>query len=108
VASPSRKRAFMEGFLCNILNPKVGLFLFTMFTQVIDAQVPLQEQALYGVFFWIHGFLFWALLVLLLQSRQVQSRLSKAQTLIHRLFGVTLCVVGLKVAYSTLMATPLV
>ena len=44
----SLRRAFWEGLLCNLLNPKATLFFFSVFTQLLRPDSSLAEKALIG------------------------------------------------------------
>lgn len=56
-----------QGFLTNVLNPKVALFFLALLPQFIDADAPHKTAAFLflGAWFIVQGFLFLALFVLL-------------------------------------------
>ena len=54
--------AVQNGFLTNVLNPKVTLFLFGVFTQVITATTPFAVRLLYGLEMAFVAFLWFSIL----------------------------------------------
>jgi RhtB (resistance to homoserine/threonine) family protein len=44
----SQFKAFQQGFLTNVFNPKVTLFFLVLFTNIVDVKTPLIWQSLYG------------------------------------------------------------
>lgn len=68
-ASPTASplRLFRQGFLTNVLNPKVAIFFLALLPQFIDADAPGKTLAFLflGAWFVVQGFAFLALFVLL-------------------------------------------
>lgn len=63
VSRQSFREACLRGFLCNALNPKVGLFFLAFLPQFIDAGRPAWSQLLaLGVVFWLWVTLSYSLL----------------------------------------------
>lgn len=94
--SPSLARAaFIEGLLCNLTNPKAFLFFTGVFSQLINPGTPRWLSFALPVLFTIHGAVCWAVISMLVQSRQVAGRLQRAQGVLVRVFGVLLIVFGL-------------
>ncbi|MDP1693130.1 MAG: LysE family translocator [Burkholderiaceae bacterium] len=63
----SPARLFRQGFLTNVLNPKVALFFLALLPQFIDANAPHKTLAFLflGAWFVVQGFAFLAVFVLL-------------------------------------------
>ncbi|WP_373326623.1 LysE family transporter [Cronobacter turicensis] len=98
--STSLKKAFIQGYLCNLLNPKATLFFLAMFTQVLNVNSGLMEKLWYAGIIVALTLVWWPLLVLLIQSQPVRRGLTKAQKVIDKLLGGTLLALGIKVALS--------
>ncbi len=96
----SLKKAFMQGYLCNLLNPKATLFFLAMFTQVLSVDSGLGEKLWYAAVIVGLSVLWWPLLVLLIQSEPVRKGLAKAQKIVDKLLGGVLIALGVKVALS--------
>ncbi|EOI5727955.1 LysE family transporter [Cronobacter malonaticus] len=98
--STSLKKAFIQGYLCNLLNPKATLFFLAMFTQVLNVNSGLMEKLWYAGIIVALTLVWWPLLVLLIQSQPVRRGLTKAQKIIDKLLGGMLLALGIKVALS--------
>ncbi|WP_038859598.1 LysE family transporter [Cronobacter sakazakii] len=98
--STSLKKAFIQGYLCNLLNPKATLFFLAMFTQVLNVNSGLMEKLWYAGIIVAMTLVWWPLLVLLIQSQPVRRGLTKAQKVIDKLLGGMLLALGIKVALS--------
>ncbi|WP_219515835.1 LysE family translocator [Proteus penneri] len=96
----SFKKAFMQGFFCNLLNPKATLFFLAVFTQVLSIDSSIGEKLWYAFIIWGLAVVYWPLLVLLIQSAPVRKVLNKIQKSIDKVLGVVLIGLGIKVALS--------
>ncbi|EOC1352223.1 LysE family transporter [Cronobacter dublinensis] len=98
--STSLKKAFLQGYLCNLLNPKATLFFLAMFTQVLNVNSGMMEKLWYAGIIVALTLIWWPLLVWLIQSAPVRRGLTKAQKVIDKLLGGMLLALGIKVALS--------
>ncbi|MWN04832.1 LysE family translocator [Gilliamella sp. Pas-s95] len=96
--SISEKSAFMQGFLCNLLNPKATLFFLATFTQVLNAESSTFDKLIVALIIWIEAIFWWPFVVLIFQTQSVQRRYFKIQFIIDKLLGVILITLGIKVA----------
>lgn len=99
--SPQRvslKKAFLQGYLCNLLNPKATLFFLAVFTQVLNVDSGVGEKLWYAMIILGLSVIWWPLLVVLFQSKPVRRALEKAHRLIDKLLGTVLVALGIKVA----------
>ncbi|OCA52664.1 LysE family translocator [Photorhabdus namnaonensis] len=92
------KKAFMQGFLCNLLNPKATLFFLAIFTQLLNVNSGVGEKLWYASIIWGLSVIYWPLLVILIQSAPIRRRLAKTQKIIDKLLGIVLIGLGVKVA----------
>ncbi|EYU16206.1 LysE family transporter [Photorhabdus aegyptia] len=92
------KKAFMQGFLCNLLNPKATLFFLAIFTQLLNINSSVGEKLWYASIIWGLAVIYWPLLVILIQSAPVRRGLAKTQKVIDKLLGIVLIGLGVKVA----------
>lgn len=94
----SYKNAFIQGYLCNLLNPKATLFFLSMFTQVLSIHSSTGEKLWYAFIIWILAAIWWPVLVFLIQSEPVRRGLAKVQKSVDKVLGVVLIGLGVKVA----------
>jgi RhtB (resistance to homoserine/threonine) family protein len=95
----SLKKAFVQGYLCNLLNPKATLFFLSVFTQVLDINSSLGDKLWYAFIIVILAVIWWPILILIIQSPAAQRALSKAQNVIDKVLGAFLVALGVKVAF---------
>ncbi len=96
----SWRAAFMQGFLCNVLNPKLAVFLLSLFTQFIKPDAPFGQKAILTSIFVLESAIYWPLLVLAFQLPLIRQRLQMLQHHIDKICGVILIGLGAKVALS--------
>lgn len=96
--SISGKSAFMQGFLCNLLNPKATLFFLATFTQVLNAESSIFDKLIVASIIWMEAIFWWPFVVFIFQTQSVQRRYFKLQFIIDKLLGIILITLGIKVA----------
>lgn len=96
----SLKNAFIQGYLCNLLNPKATLFFLAVFTQVLQVNSGIGEKLWYASIITGLAVIWWPMLVFLIQSAPVRRGLEKTQRVVDKLLGGMLIALGIKVALS--------
>lgn len=91
------KAAFMQGLLCNLLNPKATLFFLAIFTQLLNASSTMLDKLVVAFIIWLEAAIWWPMVVFVFQTQIVQRRYFKLQVIIDKLLGVILIVLGMKV-----------
>ncbi|MCX8670496.1 LysE family transporter [Gilliamella sp. B2865] len=91
------KSAFMQGLLCNLLNPKATLFFLAIFTQLLNASSTIVDKLVVAFIIWLEAAIWWPMVVFVFQTQIVQRRYFKLQVIIDKLLGVILIVLGVKV-----------
>lgn len=94
----SYKQTFMQGYLCNLLNPKATLFFFAVFTQVLSINSTILDKLSVAAIIWLEAVIWWPLVVIIFQSKIVQRRYFKIQFIVDKLLGLILIALGCKVA----------
>jgi len=87
---------YRRGLLCNLLNPKVAIFLAGVvlpFQQISDA--PYYWSLLLWLTIVLEGLLLWCLWVKLLQTQKIKRWYSRNYYIIDGIFGVTLVVLAI-------------
>lgn len=92
------KTAFLQGFLCNLLNPKATLFFLAVFTQVLNTESSVSDKLWVAFIIFVEALMWWPFVVFVFQAQMVQRRYFKAQFFIDKLLGIILIALGVKVA----------
>jgi threonine/homoserine/homoserine lactone efflux protein len=100
VPTISSRSAFMQGFLCNLLNPKLAVFLLSLFTQFISADATIADKMMVAAVFVGGSAICWPSLVLLLQAKAIRGLFTEFGPIFERLCGGLLVFLGVKVALS--------
>ncbi|MCW8931665.1 MAG: LysE family translocator [Gammaproteobacteria bacterium] len=85
-----RSRPFLDGLLCNVLNPKVTIFILAVFTQVVEPSTPVMDKIIYGLFIIFEAFVVWNFFVILVRTKLVLGFIQRFQITIDRVVGVFL------------------
>jgi RhtB (resistance to homoserine/threonine) family protein len=95
------KQSFMEGFLTNILNPKVAIFYLSILTQFIEDGDPVFAKSLllagihYGMgIIWLGG------ISILLSSARAWVRSARFRKVLNGFSGTILIALGIKLAFE--------
>ena len=97
----SRLQAIKIGFITNILNPKVTLFFFSLFTQVISPNTPAIIRMLYGLQMFVFTLSWFTLLAIAISHPIIKNRFLFVSHYIEKTMGVILIALGVKVALES-------
>ena len=86
--------AFFQGFLTNILNPKVIIFISAILSGFISSN-SFNEKLIYGVIIVLQGGVFWFLFSCLLQGKAIKALFLNHQRFFNRLFALLLILVAI-------------
>ncbi len=90
--------AFKQGFVTNILNPKVTLFFLSLFTQVISPDTSSILKLVYGIEMMVATFIWFSLVATFMTQKPVQNAYNRVKHHVDRIFGAALITLGIKVA----------
>jgi threonine/homoserine/homoserine lactone efflux protein len=98
----SSGRAFREGFLTNLLNPKVGLFFLSLFPQL--ATPALLEESPLGIAlsFFAGNTVWWIVLIAILGFHRVRHAVLRFQRAASLVFGVIFIGFGLRIGFEVM------
>lgn len=94
----SGRQGLRDGFFCNLLNPKVTIYIFSIFTQFIAPGDSIWTKIGYGTVIVLTSLCGWSLFMLLVQHAVVRRGLARFNTLINRIFGGVMIALGLRIA----------
>ncbi|MGF1698977.1 LysE family translocator [Photobacterium makurazakiensis] len=91
----SAPQFLMQGFLCNVLNPKTMLFFLSIFSQLISPDMDENSTALlYGGYMIIVHALWFSLVAILFTSKALQSPLFRMKKRLNQACGAGLITFG--------------
>lgn len=96
-------KAYTDGLFCNVLNPKLAVFLLSLFTQFVAVNASVSDKALVAGVFVSEAALYWPLLVLLLQSQSVRWLFHDCRKIVDRFCGVLLIYLGIRVGSTNIL-----
>lgn len=83
-------KAFRQGFITNVLNPKATLFFLSLFTTLVGPATPLVVQGFYGVWMALATAAWFCFLSYILASNKVRGFFNQFGHWIDRVLGVFL------------------
>ncbi len=97
----SRGRAFWQGFLTNMTNPKSAIFFSSIFAALLPPDLPLLSRLSVVLLVVINAFCWYGALALLFSTRQVQGLYGRAQRWVDVLSGSFFILVGIRFMLSS-------
>ena len=94
-------KAFRQGFITNVLNPKATLFFLSLFTTIVSAQTPMGIQALYGIWMSVMTGAWFVFLSLMLTQQRVRQFFASFGHWIDRVLGAFLIILAILLLFST-------
>ncbi|WP_419780677.1 LysE family translocator [Maridesulfovibrio sp.] len=89
-----------DGLFCNLLNPKVTLFILSVFMQLVGFDAGLGEKAVYGSVIVLEALFGWGAFVLFLNTPIVQRIYVNHVTMINKVTGAILFLLGGLIFFS--------
>jgi RhtB (resistance to homoserine/threonine) family protein len=99
----SFRNGFVNGFLCNILNPKAYIFFLSIFSQFMSRSTQLWIEWIYGLEVVVVIGAWFILLSFLISSPLFKNGYNKAKSWVERVFGIILVYFALKIGKTALM-----
>ncbi|QXD22765.1 LysE family translocator [Opitutia bacterium ISCC 51] len=93
----SNSEAFREGFFTNLLNPKVTLYILSLFTQLIAPASPIWQKLIYGSVLVIEAMAVWLIFSAIIGIPIIRRLTQEWALWIDRLFGLMLIAIALSV-----------
>ncbi len=88
------KKAFIQGFISNALNPKATMFFLSIFSVIVKETTPMYIQLLFGAFCVGINFLWYSMIVLFLTRKKSLEVFNKYSNYINKIIGIILVVFG--------------
>ncbi len=91
-------QSFLQGLLCNLLNPKAIMFILAFFTLIVKPETSWEVQVSFGIEIALIHFVWFSCLALMITHRRVRANLNKIQRYILKVMGVVLIGFGTRIA----------
>lgn len=91
-------RAFFEGFLTNLLNPKCTLTMLSIFTIVVNPETDKLTQFIYGIEIALIALTWFTVLAYSITIDKVKAKITGMQAVIMKMTGILLISLGIKIA----------
>lgn len=95
------KKAFMTGFLTNLLNPKATMFFLAIFSQFISVETTALVQTLYAGTCVAMTFLWFSFVAVVLSSPKIKESFFKFSKWIDKVCGILLIGLSIKLVLTT-------
>lgn len=95
VESIDHKTAFVQGLLCNLLNPKATLFIFSLYSGLITEGVGQWRLLSYSGVLLLEAVSVWSVFVYLATGEKVIRSLKKVEGIIGKLLSLILICLGI-------------
>jgi RhtB (resistance to homoserine/threonine) family protein len=92
-------KAFYNGFLTDLLNPKATLFYLSLFTQVIHPETPYIAQFLYGATVLVIELIWYSLMVFFLNHHLIRKGFMSISSWLERVTGAILIGLGVRLIF---------
>ncbi len=93
-------KAFQQGFLCNLLNPKAPLFFISFYSVIIPVESNQLIKLLYGVESVVLITLWFVLLSIIISHKRVKSFFRRSRIYLTRLLGGVMIFFGIRLALT--------
>ncbi|NVK22149.1 MAG: LysE family translocator [Kangiellaceae bacterium] len=94
-------KAFRQGFMTNVLNPKATVFFLSLFTTIVSATTPVSILTFYGLWMAFATACWFAFLSFILGSKSVRQFFANFGHWIDRILGVFLIGLALLLVFAT-------
>lgn len=88
------RKAYFDGLLCNLLNPKILMFMVAAFSQVIAPETPTSDKLMISLSIFVETAVLWSCFILLLHRGSVGTLLNRYQSRINKMTGGVLIGLG--------------
>lgn len=97
-ATLGTQQVFLQGLLCNLLNPKAIMFILAFFTLIINPSTSWMEKIGFGIEIALIHFLWFSWLALMITHPRIKENLNKVQHYINKIMGIVLIGFGARIA----------
>ncbi|HRQ60281.1 MAG TPA: LysE family transporter [Alphaproteobacteria bacterium] len=99
----SAYKAWLDGFLTNLLNPKATMFFLALFTQFISPDTPLWVLVLYGMSACAVTITWFSTVAIVLNQRHIRRKFLSMAVWVDRICGIFMIGLGIKLAITKMV-----
>lgn len=92
-------KAFIQGLLCNLLNPKAIMFILAFFTMIMKPSISWAAQSFYCLEIALIHLLWFSWLAIMITHHRVKENLSKIEYYVVKIMGFVLIGFGARIAF---------
>lgn len=96
-------QAFLQGLLCNLLNPKAIMFILSFFTLIVKPSTSLVAQLGFGIEIALIHFVWFSTLAFMITHQRIRTNITRIQHYIIKLMGIVLIGFGARIASLNLI-----
>ncbi len=94
-------RAFLDGLITTILNPKAFIFVFALFSVIVSTDAPLHRKIFYGGWIGLISLAWFTIVAIFFTDEKLRLKLQKNQHWLNRVTGVILIFFALEMLLSS-------
>lgn len=104
-SSSNTHNAFLQGLLCNLLNPKAIMFILAFFTMLVSSTSSIEILIEYIIEISLIHFVWFTFLALMITHPRIKKNLAKVQVYIIKAMGFLLIAFGARIAFVSQLVT---
>ncbi|MDD0851857.1 LysE family translocator [Halobacteriovorax sp. GB3] len=90
----SYMKAFTQGFVCNVLNPKATMFVLSVFTALAGDGLETKTLFFYSGLLLLEALVLWSVFVLFVSRKEVIGKIKKIEAHIAKVLSLILIILG--------------
>lgn len=92
-------KAFKEGFICNLLNPKAIFFLLGILSMILKNNTSLSNRLFMGAEVFVIPFIWFSFLSWIINIETIKNKLEKFQNVVIKIMGMALIAFAFKLLF---------
>jgi RhtB (resistance to homoserine/threonine) family protein len=94
-------RAFLDGLITTILNPKAFIFVFALFSVIVSTEAPLHRKIFYGGWIGLISLSWFTIVAIFFTDKKLCLKLQKNQHWLNRITGIILILFAIEILLTS-------